>query len=306
MTPPNSTAVYNPEFCELPEQAPETMKFLETEGIHNPPDNIDRAGHLVVIFRVVRIVCHILYGLLLACIYPLLKLRSRQRLMQHWSRALLDLLNVQLEIFGQQPPWSNHSALLVANHISWLDVFAINAANPSCFVAKSEVRSWPLIGLLCRLTMTIFVKRNSPRDALRTNKAIANTLKSGECVALFPEGTSSDGCSVGNFHSSLLQCSIDAETCIQPIAIRYHDGSGLRSSNANFIDDMTLIQSLLNILYSRNLHATLTFLPKVASKDKKRRTLAKDAHTAINTELNNFSRTTDRAVPASPIQAGQM
>lgn len=264
------------------------MKYLEAEGTHNPFGASCSAGYGTVVYRGLRLVFHLIYGLLLACIYPLLKLRLRQRLMRYWSRGLLGVLHVQLETDGQPPALHAPGTLLVANHISWLDVFIMNAVSPSRFVAKSEVRSWPLIGLLCRLTMTIFIQRGVRRDTLRTNREIAEVLHQGECVALFPEGTSSDGGSVHHFHCSLLQCVIDDDTGVIPVAIRYHDGSGHRSNDANFIDNTSLIQSLYSVLSSPSLHATLVFLPTIPAEEENRRTLGGKAQAAISAALNEL------------------
>ncbi len=265
------------------------MKYLETEGLQNPLIEPPADNLPVAVFRGMRLVCHLLYGLMLALPFPLLGLAMRRALLQYWSRALMDILHVRLEIIGTLPQAHEPGALLVANHISWLDVFVINAASPSCFVAKSEVRSWPLIGLLCRLTRTVFIERSLRRDTLRANWAITSALIQGESVALFPEGTSTDGSQVRHFHSSLLQCAIDAGTCVQPIALRYHNGSGLRSNDACYIGDMSLMQSLFNILRSRSLHTRLVFLPALSSHDKTRRRLTDEAYSAICATLSVFS-----------------
>jgi 1-acyl-sn-glycerol-3-phosphate acyltransferase len=234
---------------------------------------------------------------MLASAFPLLGLDSRRALMNYWSRALLDILQVRLEISGTIPDVRDQGALLVANHISWLDVFVINAAHPSCFVAKSEVRSWPLVGLLCRLTRTVFIERNLRRDTLRANQAIGAALAQGECFALFPEGTSTDGSQVRHFHASLLQGAIDTGCCVQPAAIRYHDGLGLRSDDANYIGDMTLLQSLVKILGSNSLHARLVFLPELCSSGKSRRALADESRAAIVFALASMPI---REIAASP------
>ncbi|HEY5992986.1 MAG TPA: lysophospholipid acyltransferase family protein [Gallionellaceae bacterium] len=271
------------------------MNYLETEGFQNPLLQPPPVNATTVAYRGVRLAYHLLYGLILAMSFPLLGPASRCALQRYWSRALLHILNVRLETVGPLPQTREQGTLLVANHISWLDVFIINAVTPASFVAKSEVRSWPLIGLLCRLTRTVFIERSLRRDTLRANWAITSTLIRGECVALFPEGTSTDGSHVRPFHSSLLQCSIDAGTRVQPIAIRYHNGTGLRSADACYIGDMTLVQSLLNILRSRSLHARLVFLPELSSLDKNRRVLANEAYLAICTALD---RLPTQALPA--------
>jgi 1-acyl-sn-glycerol-3-phosphate acyltransferase len=262
------------------------MKYLDTEGIQNPLLQPPAGNCAAAAIRAARLVCHLFYGLMLALPFPLLGSVWRQALLRYWSRALLDILHIRLEVTGI--PAQTQGSLLVANHISWLDVFVINAASPSCFVAKSEVRSWPLIGMLCRLTGTVFIERSLKRDTLRANWAITSALIQGQSVALFPEGTSTDGSQVRTFHSSLLQCAIDAGANVQPAAIRYHNGAGLRSDDACYIGDMSLVQSLLNILRSRTLHARLILLPLLDSNGKSRRSLTDEAHQSIRTALQDI------------------
>lgn len=266
------------------------MNYMEAEGIYNPQYVPRQAGVLRALLRGARVACHLLYALLIALVYPMLKLQSRQFILQHWSRALLRILHVHLEISGQIPLHCKQGALLVANHISWLDVYALNAVQPSSFVAKSEVRSWPLLGLLCRRAQTIFIERSLRRDTLRANGLLSERLAQGECVALFPEGTTTDGSQMRHFHSSLLQCAIDRECAVYPVAIRYHDGSGRLCKDAAFIGDMTFLRSLGNILFSHTLHVTLVFLPAISSTQKSRRLLATEAHAAIRTTLNDLAR----------------
>lgn len=273
-----------------------TMKHMDAEGNHNPLLEARRADIPMVLLRGIRVACHLMYALMLAAIYPMLNLASRQFVMQHWSRALLDILHVRLETGGHLPPQHMQGALLVANHISWLDVYALNAVRPSSFIAKSEVGAWPLLGLLCRRAQTIFIERNNRRDTLRANGLIAERLAQGECVALFPEGTTTNGSQVRHFHSALLQCAIDAKCAVYPVAIRYHDGSGQACSDAAFIGDMTFLQSLRKILFSPSLHATLVFLPAISGAEKCRRTLATDSHTAICRTLQDMTMSSGGAI----------
>jgi 1-acyl-sn-glycerol-3-phosphate acyltransferase len=151
------------------------------------------------------------------------------------------------------------------------------------------VLSWPLFGLLCRRAQTIFIERNTRRNALEANKLIADRITQGECVALFPEGTTTDGLHVGHFHSSLLQCAVDAGCTVYPVAIHYHDNKGRHSSDAAFINDMTLLQSLKQVLFSHSLHATLVILPPMNGAEKNRRTLTTEAHAAIRTVLDDMA-----------------
>jgi 1-acyl-sn-glycerol-3-phosphate acyltransferase len=266
------------------------MNYTETEGIHNQPYVPIQANVLQALLRGVRVASHLLYALLIAVVYPMLTLQARQFIMRRWSRALLRILQVRLETGGHLPPQRKRGSLLVANHTSWLDVYALSAIQPSSFVAKAEVRSWPLIGLLCRRAQTIFIERNLRRDTMRTNILIAGRLNQGECVALFPEGTTTDGTQVRHFHSSLLQCAVDTECDVYPVTIRYHDGSGRSCKDAAFIGDMTFLQSLVKILFSGSLHVTLVFLPAISGAQKTRRALADQAHASIRATLHDLAR----------------
>jgi 1-acyl-sn-glycerol-3-phosphate acyltransferase len=235
--------------------------------------------------RTVGLIGHLLYALPLAIIYPTLGPAARRTVARHWSGALLRILHIRLTVNGAPPSHGPQGALLVANHISWLDVFLINAVTPSTFIAKSEVRSWPLIGWLCQRARTLFVQRGKRADALLANQRMAERLVAGECVVLFPEGTTTSGGQAGSFHASLLQCAIDAECGVHPVAVSYHDGAGNRSDDAAYIGDMTLVASLLNVLFSKSLHATVAFLPAQATASQNRRELADAARAAINAVL---------------------
>lgn len=238
-----------------------------------------------ILFRASRLLCHLAYGTLLAMAYPLLRLSLRQTVLKRWSIELLAILHVRLEIIGRHSAAAGQGPLLVANHISWLDVFAINAIRPSCFIAKSEVSDWPLIGLLCRRMQTIFIERDIRRDTMRINSQAGETLHAGETVVLFPEGTSTDGTQVRHFHTSLFQCAIDRQAAILPVAIRYHDGTGSHCNDAAFIGDMNLLESLQNVLSSPSLHVTLTLLEPPATEGKNRRILAAETQAAISAAL---------------------
>lgn len=241
---------------------------------------------MTALFRGVRLACHLAYGTLLAGIYPLFSLPARQRILRRWSAELLAILHIQMEIAGQVSALHKRGTLIVSNHISWLDVFAINTIRPACFIAKSEVRDWPLLGLLCRRARTIFIERDIRRDTLRSSRLIGAMLNEGEYVSLFPEGTSTDGTRLKHFHSSLFQSAIDSGAAILPAAIRYHDGSGKHCGDAAFIDDMNFFQSLQKVLFSPSLHVTLILLPELSCTGKNRRILAAEAHAAIGTALD--------------------
>lgn len=269
---------------------------MSSANTPRPPVSTLRAG-----LRGVRVVCHIAYGLLLACIYRMLSRHTQLRIVRHWAHALLDILNVGVETHGIQTPASTHGVLFVANHISWLDVIAMNAALPSFFVAKFEVGNWPLLGWMCRRIDTLFIQRDMRRDATRISLTLADLLERGERVSVFPEGTTTDGTQVQHFHSSLLQSAVDVEAPVCPLAIRYHDGKGNTNLDAAFTGDMGFVQSLWKVMRSPSLQVTLVYLPLLTTTGKTRRVLAAEAQEQVQQTLCMLAENRFQAMPdASP------
>lgn len=231
--------------------------------------------------RAIRLVLHLFYGGILALFYPSLPVGLQKRIMHRWSVELLDVLHVRISVNGEHPLHEIKQGLIVANHISWLDVFVMASVLPMRFVAKSEVRSWPFIGWLCARANTIFIERNKRSDTIRTNVQAVEHLRSGNCMAIFPEGTTSDGTQVRHFHASLLQPAIDSQTSIYPVAIHYHDKNNNPNFDAAYIDDMSFVESLWKIMSSPNLHVRLTTTEAISTQGENRRLLALEAHRRI-------------------------
>lgn len=236
-------------------------------------------------FRAMRFVLHLLYGAMLASVFPFLSIRYQKRVLRRWSAELLGIFNVRISTTGVVSLQDVTHGMIVANHISWLDVIVLNAVLPLRFVAKAEVRHWPVIGWLCVRAQTLFIERGKRSDTARTNRLIAESLQRGNCMALFPEGTTTDGSHVHHFHASLLQPAIDAHTHIYPVAIRYHDKDDKQNQDAAYIGDMTFIESLWKILCSRDLNARLIATPAIDTQTKNRRALAQEAHHRITLAL---------------------
>ncbi|HEV7912118.1 MAG TPA: lysophospholipid acyltransferase family protein, partial [Albitalea sp.] len=142
-------------------------------------------------WRIGRAVLHLLHGALVcALVFPFLTPAQRLRRVQWWSAKLLAALGIALRSEGLP---HDGAALIVSNHVSWLDILAINAVRPVRFVSKADVRHWPLIGWLVACGGTLFIERERKRDALRVVHQVADALKAGHTIAVFPEGTTSDG-----------------------------------------------------------------------------------------------------------------
>lgn len=265
---------------------------------------MDKRSHnmLVSVFRGSRLALHLFYAMLLAVIYPHLNQTRQRRAMKTWSRQLLTILNIGIQIEGQQPTRGEGGCFIIANHVSWLDVFVLNAIHPSQFIAKSEVRNWPVIGWLCRRSGTIFIERAMRQNTSTINQRVSLLLKQGACIGLFPEGTTTDGKQVGHFHSALIQPAIDAGVRLCPIALRYQNEEGKPSSTAAFIGDTTLVQSIWKILRCPHLNALMVFTPALPAAGENRRVLARTAQVAIAQGLQNVG-ITRQAVAQQPASA---
>jgi len=230
-------------------------------------------------FRVARVGLHLVWGVAtVALLYPWIDLRWKRRLKQRWSRQLLGILGVRL---GERRGASIPAGLLVCNHISWLDIFVINALAPAAFVAKEDVKGWPLIGWLVAHTETLFLERGSRAAAQRTREAISNRLRAGDRVALFPEGTTTYGDRLLPFHAALFQSAIDAGVPVVPLVLRYRDRRGHPSRAPAYVGETTMWQSLWAIARASGLVAELCVLPAIAAQTTTRQALAAQCHDAI-------------------------
>ena len=180
--------------------------------------------------------------------------------------------------------------MLVANHVSWIDIFAIDAVLPVRFVAKSEVRSWPLLGWLSERVGTAFIRRARRHDTGRVNTLVREALAEGDVFAVFPEGTTTDGSAVLPFHASLLAPALAAGAAIQPIAIRYERPDGSLCAEAAYDGERSLWDSLVAITGESVTHVHLWLLAPIAAGDRHRREVANAARDAIVLTLSTAPR----------------
>jgi 1-acyl-sn-glycerol-3-phosphate acyltransferase len=215
---------------------------------------------------------HLLYGALLCAVFfPFWSTARRRQCVGHWCAGMLRCLGVALHSGGTPRPGAT---LVVANHVSWLDILAINAVQPVRFVSKDDVRRWPLLGWLVACGGTLFIERERKRDALRVVHQVAQALSAGDTVALFPEGTTSDGKGLLTFHANLLQAAIATGTPVQPVALRFSDAGHAVSPAAAYVGDTSLVRSLWWVTAAQGLRANLRWLPAQGSRHLDRRALA--------------------------------
>lgn len=225
------------------------------------------------VWRLLRTVVHGLHGLVVVGLrFPSLDEAGRHRRIAWWSSKLLRLLGAELQVEGTFRPGAT---LIVANHVSWLDIMAVHAVCPRArFVSKADVQHWPLIGRLVGAAGTLYIVREKPRDALRVVHQMAEALRAGQTVAVFPEGTTGLGHELLPFHANLLQAAIATETPVQPVALRYADATHAVSPAADFTGDISLARSLWMLACAQGLEVRVCVLASESSHHADRRALA--------------------------------
>ncbi|WP_439670942.1 1-acyl-sn-glycerol-3-phosphate acyltransferase [Cupriavidus necator] len=237
--------------------------------------------------RKTALVLHLLRGLVTcALLFPWLGVRTREWHIRRWSRRLLRICGVEVEVVDATGAASHgagrQGAMVVSNHISWLDIYVIHSWQPVRFVAKSEIRSWPLIGWLCGKTGTIFIERGRKRDAHRVLHDITDVMLQGDLVGVFPEGTTTDGTEVLPFHANLMQAPISGGLPVQPLGLNYLDAAtGQPTLAAAYIGETTLLQSLEAVLRAPRIKARLVIGPALVPASGDRRELANSAREVV-------------------------
>src|SRR3569832_2460276 len=195
-----------------------------------------------------RLLVHLAVGLCTcAFIFPLTDVAGRERRIRRWSARLLAICGVTVRTAHvKRDGDAEHlpHALIVANHVSWLDIFVINSVQPCRFVAKSDIRSWPLIGWLCEQAGTIFIARGRQRDVRRIYEGLVSSLLAGERVAFFPEGTTAPQGTFLPFHANLFEASNQPQQPTQPNPKRKQKHPGRPHVAADFVGEMTFAQSI--------------------------------------------------------------
>ena len=231
------------------------------------------------ILRLLTVGVHLAWGLAATVlIFPFASRSTRLTLRERWARTVLAGLGIELRIEGAQ---IDSGALLLANHVSWLDILVIASLTPASFVAKSEVRCWPAIGWLAARAETLFLRRASGRSLLEVKNRIAGLLADGRSVAMFPEATTTNGETVLPFRSGMLQAAVDADRPVQAIAIAYRDEQRVLSTAAPFVDGTTLCGSIMAVCGAGRITACITIAAPLPPAGRTRKVLARQARGAV-------------------------
>lgn len=223
--------------------------------------------------------------------FPVMGHEEKVAAIKHWSQRTLALMDVRVSL---DENWSDSHAnspqLLVANHVSWLDVLVIQSLCPSVFVAKSEVRAWPVIGAIAKACGVVFVDRGSPSSARKMVDDVSNALHHGYCVAGFPEGTSSEGLAVGVFHANLFEAAITRRMDVQPVALRYvHPHTRQHCNKAAFVGDLNFVGSLHQVMTAQGIEVQVRMTQRLPHIGHTRRTLAHLSQRTIQAQLDKLS-----------------
>jgi 1-acyl-sn-glycerol-3-phosphate acyltransferase len=238
--------------------------------------------------RFVRVLTHVGGGLATTVfVFPWVEPRRKKRLIRRWSRQLLQMLGVEPRVHWRHEGGLEGNVLIVANHISWLDIMVLNALSPARFIAKAELRRWPLVGRLTTNVGTLYIERERRRDTHTVNRQTVDALSRGDLVAVFPEGTTSDGTGLLKFHSSLLQPIVDAGGHVQPVAIRYRTPADEHSDVPAFVGELSIMGSFWRVTGESRLVAELHLMPPVPAQARHRREVSRAAEEAIRTVLGS-------------------
>lgn len=231
-------------------------------------------------WRLLRAVLHGLHGVAIVLLrFPSLDRAARRERVRWWAAKMLRVLGIRLVVQGQ---FKAGAKMLVANHISWLDIMVVHAVCPEArFVSKAEVRHWPLVGRLVDAADTLYIERQRKRDAMRVVHDSAAALRQGDTVAVFPEGTTGTGHDVMPFHANLLQAAIATEAPVQPVVLRYRDARSAVSQAPSYVGDTSLLESMWSTVTADKLVAEVIVENAQGTRHADRRALAEHLRETI-------------------------
>lgn len=193
-------------------------------------------------------------------------------LLRSWSAAFLRIVGIKLKIEGDI--YDKH-CLIVANHISFIDIFGLNVAKPGRFIAKSEIANWPIFGRIAKGVDTLFIERKNRRSIVTVNQQISDALSKQQTIMLFPEGKTSVGMTLLPLRSNLIEPAVMSRTPVQPFVLVYRE-NGMPTTKASYAH-ISLFPCLWNIVSTPGLSLTVKALPLIDPTGKDRRQVAAEA-----------------------------
>lgn len=222
-------------------------------------------GYLLFPVRLLILLTWVAAGLLIELTaFPMLGSRPRMWLIEQWSRGLLLCCAVRVRRYGE--PRRTGAVLWVANHVSWIDIFVMNSVRALSFIAKSDIRKWPVLGWLVAAAGTLFIERGRRHAVRAVGHQMQARFARGEGVGLFPEGTTSPGMDVALFHSSLFEPALRAGVDVQPVALRFLH-RGRRTTRLAFVGEQTLVHNVWNLLTTTGSVVEIVFCPAIPAAE---------------------------------------
>ena len=231
---------------------------------------------LRALWRVLRATGHVVRGLwIIRTEFGRLAPSQSELVVREWSRQMLRIMGVERVVHGEPP--AGGPLLVVSNHMSWLDILVLNAGKPARFVSKSDAKRWPLLGSLITGAGTLYIERGNRRDAMRMVHHMAERLRERDILAIFPEGTTSDGRTLLPFHANLFQAAISANAPILPVALRFIDSrTGEPHDAPVFVGDTTLLASIWATLCADGVQVVVRYGDAQMPQGRDRRGWARD------------------------------
>ncbi|MET7697432.1 lysophospholipid acyltransferase family protein [Streptomyces sp. NPDC005485] len=231
------------------------------------------------VLRLVAVLVTVVVGVVLMPAVARIAAARRDRIIRAWCRTVVRASGVRIRMTGDAPPTGG--LLLVANHISWLDIPLLAAVRPSRMLAKAEIRQWPVAGALTARSGALFIERDRLRALPRTVERIADTLRDGAAVVVFPEGSTWCGRAQGHFRRAVFQAALDAGVPVQPVRLHYRLDGGAVSTAPAFVGSDSLLTSVWRVVSARGVVAEVGVRPVLApGSAPDRRALARAAETA--------------------------
>ncbi|MFF4503272.1 lysophospholipid acyltransferase family protein [Streptomyces sp. NPDC001401] len=252
------------------------MSVWQPSAPCTPGACIEATGSATAVPRAVLRMAAVLALVLAGVVLSPLGGRIPAELVKRWCRWIVRAAGVQVRITGTAAPTGG--LLLVANHISWLDIPLLAAVRPARMLAKSDIRGWPVAGWLTARSGALFIDRNRLRALPQTVAQIADALRSGHAVGVFPEGSTWCGRAQGNFRRAAFQAALDAGVPVQPVRLHYRITGGTPSTAPAFIGDDSLLASVWRVVSARGLVAEVDVRDAIApGTHPDRRSLARAA-----------------------------
>ncbi|QGK71124.1 1-acyl-sn-glycerol-3-phosphate acyltransferase [Allosaccharopolyspora coralli] len=258
----------------------------------------DRVGPARVALRFTRAFVVFLVGAALVAVLPFVPHDRRRVLFGRWFGLVLNAFGVEVVLRDAQRLDVTGPVLVACNHVSWLDVIALQSVRPMRLLAKAEVRDWPVVGGIAARAGTLFIEREGLRSLPAAVNRVAEALRGGSMIGVYPEGTTWCGRASGRHRPAVFQAAVEADALVQPVALRYRV-AGRPSTAAAFVGDATLLSSLVSVARTRGLVLELSALPPWDARTvSDRRELARRVEVAIRSETEPALLRTEHLVAA--------